>query len=58
MKKLLSLCIFVLISIMLVACGGKSSGDGKKTIEVALWDENVSAAVDASIESFKKNILM
>lgn len=54
MKKLLSLCIFVLISIMLVACSGKSSGDGKKTIEVALWDENVSDAVDASIESFKK----
>lgn len=54
MKKLVRFGLFLVISVMLVACSGKSSGDGKKTLEVALWDENVSDAVDASIESFKK----
>ena len=32
----------------------KSSGSEKKTLEVALWDENASAAVDKSIEAFNK----
>jgi multiple sugar transport system substrate-binding protein len=47
------LLIFTVIAMS--ACSNEaSSGKEKKTLEVALWDENASDAVDKSIEEFNK----
>ncbi|WP_251680464.1 ABC transporter substrate-binding protein [Metabacillus halosaccharovorans] len=55
MKKIVSWIVLTLMVMSLVACSSNSSsGKDKKTLEVALWDENASDAVDASIEAFKK----
>jgi len=56
MKKIFSWIALTLMVISLVACSSNSSsGENKKKLEVALWDENASDAVDASIEAFKKD---
>ncbi|MDC3417523.1 ABC transporter substrate-binding protein [Aquibacillus salsiterrae] len=55
MKKILGVAVLILIVGLLTACSNSSSGGGeKKTLDVALWDENASEAVDASIETFKE----
>lgn len=48
--------IFLMITLVgiLTGCGNDTEGGSKKTLEVALWDENISGAVDASIEEFNK----
>ncbi|BAC15380.1 hypothetical conserved protein [Oceanobacillus iheyensis HTE831] len=54
MKKLTILIVLLMVGFSLVACSNSSSGKDKNTLEIALWDENASEAVDASIEAFKK----
>lgn len=59
MKKRMSVLISVLFvfSALLSACGGgnASGGDnGKKVINVALWDENVRDTLDKSIKIFNE----
>ncbi|OEH56462.1 ABC transporter substrate-binding protein [Oceanobacillus sp. E9] len=54
MKKITILIVLLMVGFSLVACSNSSSGKDKNTLEIALWDENASEAVDASIEVFKK----
>lgn len=54
MKKLVSGIFIIMLAVFLAACSS-GSGSDKQTLEVALWDENVSDAVDASIEAFKED---
>lgn len=53
MKKLVLGIFIVILAVFLAACSG-SSGSKKQVLEVALWDENVSDAVEASIEAFNE----
>lgn len=59
MKKRMSVLISVLfvLTALLSACGGgNASGgnNGKKVINVALWDENVRDTLDKSIKIFNE----
>ncbi|AVQ98184.1 ABC transporter substrate-binding protein [Oceanobacillus sp. M65] len=54
MKKLISSFFIIVLVVFLSACSSSSSGSDKEVLEVALWDENVSDAVDASIKSFNE----
>ncbi|WP_409293986.1 ABC transporter substrate-binding protein [Peribacillus sp. SCS-26] len=56
MKKrlLVYLLLMVMVFAMSACSSSKSSAGGKKTLEVALWDENTKDAVNKSIEAFKK----
>jgi multiple sugar transport system substrate-binding protein len=55
MKKLLGLCLAVVLVFSMAACnnGDKASGE-KQTLEVALWSESVSEALEASIAKFNE----
>lgn len=53
MKNLAKTVLFILFVSFLVACSSETGGNSE-TLEVALWDENASDAVDASIEAFKE----
>ncbi|MGM7722782.1 ABC transporter substrate-binding protein [Metabacillus sp. Hm71] len=60
MRKFFSLLLGVILigSIFLAGCSSKEGASGgssdKVTLNVALWDENVSEVVDKSIELFKE----
>lgn len=54
-KSLLSLLLIMMVVVMSACSSSQSSGKEKKTLEVALWDENAKNAVNKSIEAFKKN---
>lgn len=53
MKKIVFSIFILMVAAFLTACSSGSSAE-KKVIEVALWDENVKGAVDASIEAFNE----
>ena len=53
MKKIVFSIFILMAAAFLTACSSGSSAE-KKVIEVALWDENVKGAVDASIEAFNE----
>ncbi|TWD96550.1 carbohydrate ABC transporter substrate-binding protein (CUT1 family) [Neobacillus bataviensis] len=54
MRFLVHLLLIIVVVAMSACSNTQSSGEEKKTLEVALWDKNVSPAVDKSIEAFKK----
>lgn len=59
MKKtgILFMSLLLIVCVTLTACGGGESaagGKGKKTINLALWDENAKEFVDKSIALYKE----
>ncbi|WP_154319445.1 ABC transporter substrate-binding protein [Metabacillus idriensis] len=50
------LSILLIFGVVLAGCSSneKSSGDEKVTLNIALWDENVSEVVDKSVALFEK----
>lgn len=53
MKGIGKFGFIVVITLMLAACGGNK--EKKETLEIALWSEEVSDALDASIEKFSED---
>lgn len=53
-QHLLILIIIGIVSIIVVGCSNSNEQDGNVTLNVALWDENVSKVVDESIKVFKE----
>ncbi|GAB2567258.1 ABC transporter substrate-binding protein [Gracilibacillus alcaliphilus] len=54
MGKTLHIVLLIVISAVILAGCGTNTGSDDNTLEVALWDEKISGAVDASIEEFNK----
>lgn len=56
MRKPYSIILCVCLLLIMAACSSsnQSSADGRVTLEVALWDQNISEVVDKSIDLFEK----
>ncbi|TJY44031.1 sugar ABC transporter substrate-binding protein [Cohnella pontilimi] len=52
--------VILTVCLLITGCSGKSGGDsggsgGKKTLNIALWDENVKGFLDETIAIYKKD---